>query len=197
MRQPSAISVLGSEVSSQDDPILLRPLPARLWLLLARIQCAHHPDARQHRVAAVLDDQISARIAAGRGMRPAKVILVRPLGSRTERKGSFFRKKFQALTAARCRSRMASKMILLSGSIQKNSQLLEEAMALKPVIDVRHRGKRVRVEFARDHGRMSIRYDIIVNDKLVKARLFAEEVMRWLGHAMEERPVESDATSPR
>jgi hypothetical protein len=55
-------------------------------------------------------------------------------------------------------------------------------------MDVRHRGKRVRVEFGREQRRMAIRYDIFVNDKRVKAGLFAEEVMRWLGNAMDEQP---------
>ncbi len=63
-------------------------------------------------------------------------------------------------------------------------------MAIKPVMDVQHRGKRVRVEFARERGRIAIRYDILVNGKRVKAGLFAEEVMRWLGNAMNEGPAE-------
>ncbi len=59
-------------------------------------------------------------------------------------------------------------------------------MAIKPVIDVRHCGKRVRVEFAREQKTVGMRYDILVDDKPVKVGVFAEEVMRWLGDAMEE-----------
>ena len=62
----------------------------------------------------------------------------------------------------------------------------------KPIMEARHRGKRVRVEFARERGR-SIRYDIFVNDSCIKANLFAEEVMRWLGHAMDEDCAETNA----
>ena len=61
-------------------------------------------------------------------------------------------------------------------------------MAIKPIIDVQHRGKRVRVEFARARGSIAIRYDIFVDDKPVKLGLFAEEVMRWLGNAMNQEP---------
>lgn len=59
-------------------------------------------------------------------------------------------------------------------------------MAVKPIMDVQYRGKRVRVEFAREQARLTIRYDIFVNGKRVKAGLFAEEVMRWLGNAIDE-----------
>ena len=57
-------------------------------------------------------------------------------------------------------------------------------MAIKPVMDVRHRGRWVRVEFAREPRSIAIRYDIFVDDRPVKVGLFAEEVMRWLGEAM-------------
>ncbi len=41
-------------------------------------------------------------------------------------------------------------------------------------------------EFAREQKTLGMRYDILVDDKPVKVGLFAEEVMRWLGDAMEE-----------
>ena len=59
-------------------------------------------------------------------------------------------------------------------------------MAIKPIIDVQHRGKRVRVAFAVEQRGIAQKYDIIVNDKPVKVGLFAEEVIRWLGNAMHQ-----------
>jgi hypothetical protein len=61
-------------------------------------------------------------------------------------------------------------------------------MAIKPIIDVQYRGRRVRVEFAFGQTGIDQRYDIVVNDKRVKAGLFAEEVIRWLGNAMHQEP---------
>ncbi len=58
-------------------------------------------------------------------------------------------------------------------------------MAIKPVIDVLHCGKRVRVEFAREQKSIGMKYDIVVDEKPVKVGVFAEEVMRWLGNAIE------------
>jgi hypothetical protein len=60
-------------------------------------------------------------------------------------------------------------------------------MAIKPIIAIQHRGRRVRVEFSKQPG-ISVRYDIIVNEKPIKVGLFAEEVIRWLGDAMHQEP---------
>ena len=63
-------------------------------------------------------------------------------------------------------------------------------MAIKPIIDVQHRGKRVRVEFAVEQRGIVQKYDIVVNNNRVKVGLFAEEVIRWLGNAMHQGPAE-------
>ncbi|HTO63042.1 MAG TPA: hypothetical protein VMM15_17475 [Bradyrhizobium sp.] len=63
-------------------------------------------------------------------------------------------------------------------------------MAIKPIIDVEHCGKRVRIEFALETKGIATKYDIFVNDKRVKTAVFAEEVMRWLGDAMLQEPAE-------
>jgi hypothetical protein len=63
-------------------------------------------------------------------------------------------------------------------------------MPIKPIIDVQHCGKRVRVAFARENKGIATRYDIFVDDKPVKLGVFAEEVMRWLGNTMHQEPVE-------
>jgi predicted hydrolase (HD superfamily) len=60
-------------------------------------------------------------------------------------------------------------------------------MAIKPIIDVQHRGKRVRVQFAPQNG-IALKYDILVNDKPIKVSVFAEEVMRWLAREMCQEP---------
>jgi hypothetical protein len=56
-------------------------------------------------------------------------------------------------------------------------------MATKPIIDVQHRGKRVRVDFALVQRGIGMKYDIVVNDKPVKVGIFAEAVMRCAGSA--------------
>ena len=60
-------------------------------------------------------------------------------------------------------------------------------MPIKPIIDVQHRGKRVRVLFTLQQrgDRREVRH---VNDNPVKVGLFAEEVIRWLGNAMHQEP---------
>ncbi|MGJ4941606.1 hypothetical protein ACQR1W_13615 [Bradyrhizobium sp. HKCCYLS1011] len=63
-------------------------------------------------------------------------------------------------------------------------------MIIKPIIDVQYCGRRVRVQFAPEKRGIAMRYDIIVNDKPVKVGVFAEEVMRWLGNAMDPQPAE-------
>lgn len=60
-------------------------------------------------------------------------------------------------------------------------------MAIKPIIDVLHCGKRIRVEFALEHRGIAARYNILVNDKPVQVGVFAEEVMRWLGGLMDQK----------
>jgi len=59
-------------------------------------------------------------------------------------------------------------------------------MAIKPIVEVQHRGKRIRIEFAVEQRAFSTKYDIIVDGRPVRVGLFAEEVMRWLGNAMLE-----------
>ena len=59
-------------------------------------------------------------------------------------------------------------------------------MAIKPILDVQHCGKRVRIEFALEKKGITVKYDIFVNDKPVKTAVFAEEVMRWLGNTMDQ-----------
>jgi hypothetical protein len=63
-------------------------------------------------------------------------------------------------------------------------------MAIKPIIDVQHCGKRVRIEFALEKKGIATKYDIFVNDRLVKTAVFAEEVMRWLGSTMDQDTAE-------
>ncbi len=60
-------------------------------------------------------------------------------------------------------------------------------MATKPIIDVRSCGKRITVEFTREHKGICMKYDIIVDGKPIKVGAFAEEVMRWLGSALESK----------
>jgi predicted hydrolase (HD superfamily) len=66
-------------------------------------------------------------------------------------------------------------------------------MAIKPIIEVQHRGKRVRVQFAQQRG-MALRYDILVNDKPIKISVFAEEVMRWLASELCQEPASRRTT---
>lgn len=63
-------------------------------------------------------------------------------------------------------------------------------MAIKPIIDVKHCGKRVRIEFALEKKGITTKYDIFVNDRPVKTAVFAEEVMRWLGDTMDQETAE-------
>ena len=63
-------------------------------------------------------------------------------------------------------------------------------MAIKPIIDVEHCGKRVRIEFALEKKGIATKYDIFVNDRPVKTAVFAEEVMRWLGDTMDQEAAE-------
>jgi hypothetical protein len=67
-------------------------------------------------------------------------------------------------------------------------------MAIAPIVDVQHCGKRVRVQFALETRGIAIKYDIIVDEKPVKVGVFAEEVMRWLGNAMHQEPAERRRT---
>jgi hypothetical protein len=67
-------------------------------------------------------------------------------------------------------------------------------MAIKPIIDVEHCGKRVKVQFALEKKGIAMKYDIIVNNKPVKVGVFAEEVMRWLGNAMNQESAKPPGT---
>jgi hypothetical protein len=64
------------------------------------------------------------------------------------------------------------------------------AVPIKPIIDVEHCGKRVKVEFARVQQGRGMKYDVVVNDKPVEVGLVAEEVMLWLGEVMHQEPEE-------
>jgi hypothetical protein len=64
-----------------------------------------------------------------------------------------------------------------------------ETVAIKPIIDVRYRGKHVQVQFALEHTGTVVRYNIIADGRPVRVRVFAEEVMRWLGDAMHEEEI--------
>jgi hypothetical protein len=70
------------------------------------------------------------------------------------------------------------------------------ATMIKPIVDVQHCGRRVRVQFALETKGIATKYDIIVNDRPVKVGLFAEEVMRWLGNAMHQERAELPRTRP-
>jgi hypothetical protein len=69
-------------------------------------------------------------------------------------------------------------------------------MATKPILDVSHRGKRIRVQFAVRQKGIAMRYDIFLEDEPIQADLFAEEVMRWLADAMREESVKPPTTKP-
>jgi hypothetical protein len=68
-------------------------------------------------------------------------------------------------------------------------------MAIKPILDVPHRGKRIRVQFALRQG-IAMRYDIFLDDKPIQVDLFAEEVMRWLADTMHEESAKPPTTKP-
>jgi len=59
----------------------------------------------------------------------------------------------------------------------------------KPIADIQHNGKRVRVGFA-------LRYDVVVDDQAALSAVFAEEITRWLTNAMREEPVKPPTTRP-
>jgi hypothetical protein len=52
------------------------------------------------------------------------------------------------------------------------------AMAIKPILDVSHRGRRIRVHLAGWQKGVAIRYDILLDETPIQVDLFAEEVMR-------------------
>jgi hypothetical protein len=56
----------------------------------------------------------------------------------------------------------------------------------KPIVEIEHRGKRVRIDFASQQKGVTIRYDVIVDGEPVLSAVFAEEVMRWLADAIHE-----------
>ena len=69
-------------------------------------------------------------------------------------------------------------------------------MAMKPVLDVSHRGKQIRVQFAVRQKGIAMRYDIFLDDQPIQVDLFAEEVMRWLADAMHEESAKPPTTKP-
>jgi hypothetical protein len=64
----------------------------------------------------------------------------------------------------------------------------------KPIAEVEHHGKRVRVDFAPQQKGVTIRYDVIVDGEPVLSAVFAEEVMRWLANAIHEERAKAAAT---
>jgi len=68
-------------------------------------------------------------------------------------------------------------------------------MAMKPILDVLYRGKRIRVQFAARQKRIAMKYDIFLDDQPVQLDLFAEEVMRWLAEVMSEDTREPPTTT--
>jgi hypothetical protein len=70
------------------------------------------------------------------------------------------------------------------------------AMAIKPILDVSHRGKRIRVELAGWQKGVPMRYDILLDETPIQIDLFAEEVMRWLADAMHEQSAAPPTTKP-
>ena len=50
----------------------------------------------------------------------------------------------------------------------------------KPIAEMQHFGKRVRIDFAHQQKRVTIRYDVVVDGQPVLSVVFAEEVTRWL-----------------
>lgn len=69
-------------------------------------------------------------------------------------------------------------------------------MTTKPVLDVSHRGRRIRVQFAVRQKGIAMRYDIFLEDEPIQVDLFAEEVMRWLADALHEEAVRPPTTKP-
>ena len=69
-------------------------------------------------------------------------------------------------------------------------------MAIKPILDVSHRGKRIRVQLAGWQKGVAMRYDILLDETPIQVDLFAEEVMRWLADAMHEQSAKPPTTQP-
>jgi hypothetical protein len=69
-------------------------------------------------------------------------------------------------------------------------------MAIKPILDISYRGKRIRVHFAVRQKGIAMRYDIFLDDERIQVDLFAEEVMRWLADLMHEDSVKPPTTKP-
>jgi hypothetical protein len=69
-------------------------------------------------------------------------------------------------------------------------------MAIKPILDVLHRGKRIRVDFAVTQKGLGMRYNIILDDQPIQVDLFPEEVMRWLADSMHEETAKPPTTTP-
>src|SRR5579862_5245254 len=69
-------------------------------------------------------------------------------------------------------------------------------MAIKPILDISHRGKRIRVQFAARQKGVAMRYDIFLEDRAIQLDLFAEEVMRWLADALHEEAFKPPTMRP-
>jgi len=67
-------------------------------------------------------------------------------------------------------------------------------MRSKPIAEIQHHCKRVRIDFAHQQKGVTIRYDVIVDGQPVLSAVFAEEVMRWLAGALHEEPAKPSAT---
>lgn len=64
----------------------------------------------------------------------------------------------------------------------------------KPIAEIQHHGKCVRIDFARRQKGVTIRYDVVVDDQTVLSAVFGEEVMRWLAGALQEELARPPAT---
>jgi hypothetical protein len=67
-------------------------------------------------------------------------------------------------------------------------------MTIKPILDVLHRGRRIRVQFAARQKTIAMKYDVFLDNQPAELDLFAEEVMRWLADVMSEDPCEPPET---
>lgn len=69
-------------------------------------------------------------------------------------------------------------------------------MAIKPILDVFHRGQRIRVHFSAQQKGIAMRYDIFIGEEPIRTELFAEEVMRWLADTLHEESAKPPTMKP-
>jgi hypothetical protein len=69
-------------------------------------------------------------------------------------------------------------------------------MAIKPILEVSHCGRRIKVQFAVRQRGIAMKYDIFLEDQPVQVDLFAEEVMRWLAGEMQGEQVRPRTEPP-